>query len=283
MGNRKTFIGIVAIVGVWVTAGVALPFVNRLTQFTPEQLLAARGLLTSAMAFILARGKVLRVDRYTLYIAIAMPLASLGLYKGIRAWGAGPTIIVITTTPVLNFAFTAMKGRKVQREAMISLSLILGGVIMARWGGRFDLYGLGWSLFGTVFNAILYELFAKARASPFQKCFWAMLGTAVVGILMSIHANWHQLEGRHTLQATLLIFAIVGGLLYWLANLFAFQYLPKDLASVLAQGETPAVIAASYILLPERLTPFQWIGVIVSLGGAWYLGQWLAKRQEANN
>ncbi len=44
--KHKTLVGLVALVGVWLTAGNALPLVNILKMFTPEQLLAARGLLS---------------------------------------------------------------------------------------------------------------------------------------------------------------------------------------------------------------------------------------------
>ncbi len=70
-------------------------------------------------------------------------------------------------------------------------------------------------------------------------------------------------------------FAVIHGFLYWVSNLYAFEYLPKDVASVLAQGETPAVIVLATILLGETLTGIQWIGVIVALTGAWYVMHWI--------
>jgi drug/metabolite transporter (DMT)-like permease len=74
-------------------------------------------------------------------------------------------------------------------------------------------------------------------------------------------------------------FAFVGGFLYWIANLMAFENLPTTEASVLAQGETPAVILGASILLGEHLTLVQWVGVGIALYGAWYLSRWLAKQE----
>ncbi len=277
--ERKTMLGLVAIVGVWLTAGFALPFVNVLKMFTPEQLLTARGFLTAVMAFALAKGKVMRVDCYTILIGCCLPLASLGLFKGVREWGAGPTIIVITATPVMNFLITFFKGGKVSGVALASLILILGGVVIARYGGTWSSIGFFWSVVGTVFNGVLYEFLAHARSSAFQRCFWGSMGIGITGFVGSYSADWTQVIQSHYLQLALLGFAFVGGLLYWLANLIAFENLPKDAASVLAQGETPAVIAISSFLLGETLTAFQWFGIILAIFGAWYLSRQLAKKE----
>ena len=94
--NRKTLLGLIGVLGIWLTAGLALPFVNVLDMFTPTQLMVFRGFITAGMALIGLRGVVGRVDKYTYLIALTLPFATLGLFEGIRCWGAGPTIIIIT-------------------------------------------------------------------------------------------------------------------------------------------------------------------------------------------
>jgi len=84
MMHRKTLLGLFGVLGIWLTAGLALPFVNVLDMFTPEQLMVFRGFLTALMAFIGLRGAIGRVDRYTYLIALTLPFATLGLFKGIR-------------------------------------------------------------------------------------------------------------------------------------------------------------------------------------------------------
>lgn len=261
----------------WLTAGIALPLVNVLNMFSPEQLLAARGFLTALLAFVLARGKVINVDKWTWYIALCIPFASLGLFKGVREWGASPTIIIVTATPLINFLITLVGGKKVPKPAIIGLVLMLGGVVVARWGGSFHAVGFAWSVFGTICNGLLYEFFARSKSTPFQRCFWACIGIGVIGLVGSYNSNWSQVVQSPQLQLMLLGFAFVGGFLYWIANLIAFENLPKDSASVLAQGETPAVILIAGLLLGEGLTFVQWLGVLVALYGAWYLSRWLAK------
>jgi len=276
--RSKTLLGLFGVLGIWLTAGLALPFVNVLDMFTPSQLMVFRGFLTALMAFIALRGVIGRVDKYTYLIALVLPFATLGLFEGIRHWGAGPTIIIITATPLVNLFIGIFLGRKISPVSIVGLILVLGGVIMARWGGVFQWAGFLWTLFGTIMNGILYELFSKTKSKPLQNSFYACIGMGVLGLILSIvtKSSWSAI-GEPKLILWVIGFAFVGGFLYWMANLIAFKNLPTTEASVLAQGETPAVIIGAYLLLGEQLTFIQWTGVIIALYGAWHLSRWLAK------
>lgn len=275
--NRKTLLGLFGVLGIWLTAGLALPFVNVLNMFTPPQLMVFRGFLTAGMALIGLRGVIGRVDKYTYLIALTLPFATLGLFEGIRHWGAGPTIIVITATPLVNLVIGAFLGRRVSQASIIGLVLVLGGVVIARWGGDFQWAGFAWTMFGTIMNGILYEFFARAKATSLQKCFYACMGMGILGLVLSAGASWSAIA-EPKLILLVLGFAFVGGFLYWIANLMAFENLPTTEASVLAQGETPAVIFGASVLLGEHLTFVQWVGVVIALYGAWYLSRWLSKQ-----
>lgn len=275
--NRKTLLGLFGVLGIWLTAGLALPFVNVLNMFTPPQLMVFRGFLTAGMALIGLRGIIGRVDKYTYLIALTLPFATLGLFEGIRHWGAGPTIIIITATPLVNLVIGAFLGRRVSQASIIGLVLVLGGVVMARWGGHFQWAGFAWTMFGTIMNGILYEFFARAKATSLQKCFCACTGMGTLGLALSAGASWSAIA-EPKLILLVLGFAFVGGFLYWIANLMAFENLPTTEASVLAQGETPAVIFGASVLLGEHLTLVQWVGVVIALYGAWYLSRWLSKQ-----
>lgn len=274
--RSKTAVGLIGVLGIWLTAGLALPFVNVLGMFTPEQLMIFRGFLTALMALVVLRGKVWTRDKYTYLLALTLPFATLGLFEGIRHWGAGPTIIVVTATPLVNFAISLFFGGKVSRPAVVGLSMMLAGVVIARWGGEFQWAGLLWSLFGTLMNGILYEFFSRAEKGTWQislkKSFYSCVGMGVLGLILSARSQWTA-HIDVSLSLTLLGFAFVGGFLYWLANLVAFENLPKNEASILAQGETLAVIVGAYFLLGESLTTLQWFGVFAALYGAWYLSK----------
>lgn len=275
--HRKTLLGLACVLGIWLTAGLALPFVNVLNMFTPPQLMVFRGFLTAIMAVIGLRGVIGRVDKYTYLIAIVLPLATLGLFQGIRSWGAGPTIIIITATPLVNLFIGAFLGRRISSASIIGFALVISGVIIARWGGHFNWTGFAWSAFGAIMNGVLYELFARAKANPLQKCFYACIGMGVLGLALSIGASWVAIANPKV-ALLVLSFAFVGGFLYWIVNLVAFKNLPTVEASILAQGETPAVLLGAIFLLGEHLTLVQWVGVVIALLGSWYISQWLSKQ-----
>jgi drug/metabolite transporter (DMT)-like permease len=279
VAHTRTTLGLLGTLGIWLTAGLAVPFVNVLHTFTPEQLMVFRGFLTMLMALTFLRKVPWQVDGWTYAIAAATPFATLGLFEGTRAWGAGPTIIILTATPLVNFLFSLFLGRRISRASAIGLVLVLGGVVLARWGGHFQWTGFGWSMLATIANALLYECFDRAKADSLQKCFWGMLGMGTLGLVVSLynHSSWAAATNPKLLLL-LLGFAFIGGFLYWKAYMVAFENLPMTEASVLAQGETPAVILGAYFLLGEPLTLIQWMGVIISLYGAWYLSRWLKKR-----
>ena len=277
--RRNTTLGLLGILGIWLTAGLALPFVNVLKMFTTPQLMIFRGFITAAMTFVVLRGDIWRVDKYTYLAALTMPFATFGLFKGIRTWGAGPTIVIITATPLVNLVIGAFLGRRITRATVTGLTLMLSGVVMARWGGTFQWVGFLWAVFGTIANGILYEFFARAKAELLKICFWVCVGMGMGGFALSTHASWEPIANREIL-ILVVGFAFVGGFIYWMSNLLAFKHLPTNEASVLAQGEAPAVILGAMFLLEEHFTLIQWAGVAMALYGAWYLKRLLKKQTQ---
>jgi hypothetical protein len=79
----------------------------------------------------------------------------------------------------------------------------------------------------TILNGILYELFNRANARPVQKCFWACIGMGILGLVLSANASWPSVADLKVI-GYVLGFAFVGGFLYWLANVIAFENLPVN-------------------------------------------------------
>ncbi len=294
--HRRTLLGLLGVLGIWLTAGLALPFVNApvfQNAFSEERLMVFRGFGTALLALVwvvlferprsLIRyydedaGVVRFLNGYTALIALTLPFATLGLFNGIRNWGASPTIIVITATPVVNIVIGFFIGRRLPCAAVLGLAAVFGGVAVALWGGEFVLVGFAWAAFGTLMNGFLYEWFARGKGTLMKMCFWAMVGMGVLGLVLSWGESWQGILSPH-LSVLVSQWIFVGGFLYWVANLLAFQKLPTTEASVLAQGETPAVIMGAYILLGESLTVSQWGGVVAALFGAGTLAYWLARQ-----
>lgn len=278
MHQRRITIGLLGIVGIWLTAGIALPFVNVLSVFSPGQLMAFRGCMTALIALALLRGHVMKVDKYTYLIGITVPLATLGLFEGIRYWGAGPTIIIVTATPLVNLAIGLFSGKRISSAVIIGLCFVIGGVLLASGKGIFNIIGLSWSVFATIMSGLIYECFARAQSKPLQKCFWGSIGMGILGLLFSAHDSWKALVEPDFI-ILIVSFSFIGGFLYWIANLVAFENLPTTEASVLAQGETIAVIIGAHILLGEHLNLPQWIGVVIALYGAGHLAYCMSRQK----
>lgn len=281
--KASTRIGLFGAIGIWLSAGIGLPFVNLLDMLDETQLMVIRGLSTAIIAFIGMRGKldIKKTDRHAFLLAVFLPFATLGLYKGLRYWGAGLTIVVITATPLINVFFSLVLKRKISRFVWIALPFVLGGVTLACLEGAFSWPGFLWSLFATIMNALLYEFMSKSKAKPLQKCFWASLSMGVLGIALSTNTDWAPLRETRVLELVS-IFAFVGGFLYWLANLIAFEKLNITTASVLAQGETPAVIIGAWLIVGETMNFNQALGVTIALAGTIYLAYKTGKENEKN-
>jgi drug/metabolite transporter (DMT)-like permease len=276
--------GLVGVVGIWITAGLALPLVNVLKAFSPEQLMCVRGLMTAVCAFCILRGRVFPVNSYTILSGLGFAGGCLGLYHGIRELGPSLTIIFFTTAPIVNFGIAWYKGKHVSFAAIGSLVVMLGGVVSALqpWssGNTITKPGVFWCTFGTVSGALFYEALAKAKGSKLVRCFWQAGVVAIVGFFGSLVLAPQILIPDFATTLIVIEFALMGGFLYFLSNIEAFDNLPVEIASVLAQGETPAVILVSGLLLGERLTLYQWLGVIVALCGAVYLSHWISNQKQ---
>lgn len=80
----NTKIGLLGVLGIWLTAAYGLPIINALTEYQAEQLMVARGVLTGFFAFIILRGVVGKPDKNALLLGLTFGLACLGLYKGVK-------------------------------------------------------------------------------------------------------------------------------------------------------------------------------------------------------
>ena len=285
-GDMKTGKGLIGVMGIWLTAGLMLPMVNVLSNFSSEQLLLVCGGVTALLMAVWLKGRVLPVDKSTALAGISFSLAALGLFNGVRQWGANPMAVLTTAAPIINFCIAIFLGggRKHRKMAAGSLILIVGGVTLSLWPQRsfhFSLSGLLWGLLATAMSAMFYEAVSRARTDYAVRSFWQALPMLMLGFLIgpvqrltALAISWHE-------TCWLLAFALIGGVLNFLSEYWTFDNLPTELASILVQGYTPMVIVFSGLLLGEHFSMIQWVGVAVSLIGATYLSLWLAKHKPA--
>ena len=272
MKLNATVTGIIAAFGISVTAAIAVPLVNVFKTLTTGELMMVRGGVSAILIAMLFPRRISLATRNVFLFSFLFASANFCLYNGIRAWGANPTIVIITTTPIVNILAKRWRGQVVDSRVTGSLLTLLVGVLIALnpWQTPFDLHGALWSVTATLLVGVGFEVLgASKKIDPYYKSFWIAMLMVMIGVVTTLVAGRipFSVEAWHVSQAiALMLYGCTGGFLYILANVIAFEKLKTEVASTLAMGETPAVIIGAWLALGERMSPIQWSGVILALG-----------------
>ncbi len=273
-------VGIAATVAVWLTAAWSVPLVNEYRQFNPETLLIVRGVavMVAVLIFVFSGKGIWISDKSSVYAGICLAIASVTFFRGVNVWGANPTITVLTLTPVVNFVCTVVREKKFPWIAFASLVAVLGGVACALqpWKDPLHPQGLEWALCATLTAGMGFEFWGKTRATLSAKFFWYSFFAIIFAYvtLKLIGGKFELLPPGMKVRTAVYVFVVIGGLggiTYIGASSVVLEKLPTVLASVLLQGETPAVIIGSAILVGIRPSGLQWFGIFCALVGIGYL------------
>lgn len=287
MKTNETAVGVLAALGISVTAAIALPMVNVFKSMEPSELMVVRGGVTGVLIALVITKHVSVPSKHMIKFSVLFSLATLALYAGIRAWGASPTLVVLTTTPVVNIAAKLTRGQTVDGRVYTCLAGLLLGVMIALnpWQSDFDIWGLTFSVAATLLAGVGFEVLAGEKGiDPYNKSFWLAVITVVVGLVATLaggHLPFMHQEWSIPHVFALVGFGVTGGFAYYLANIVAFEKLKTEVASTLAMAETPAVIVGAWLMLGETLTLIQWIGVVIALGATATLST-IEARQKSN-
>lgn len=274
MKKNHRILGVLAALGISLTAAVGFPLVNVLDEFSTAELMIARGSVTAIFFALIFRNRITVPSRDTLFFSILFGLANLSLYQAIRTWGANPTIVILTLTPIVNFGFKSYRGDRIDTTAAVSLVFMLLGVVITLqpWNTAPNFWGYFWSLSGVVLAGTGFEVLSKTgKLDPFNRTLWLGVVIGVVGL--SVHMVQGEIPFKeHAITQVLLVnligFGMVAGFLYLLSIVLTFDYLETEVASVLAMAETPAVIIGAQLLLGETMGMIEWGGVILALVAA---------------
>lgn len=272
MKPNATVAGIIAAIGISMTAAIALPLVNVFKTLTTGELMVVRGGVSAILIATLFPRRIFLATRNIFLFSLLFASANFCLYSGIRAWGANPTIVILTTTPIINILAKWWRGHTVARRVTRSLMMLLVGVLVALnpWQTPFSTQGFLWSVTATLLVGVGFEILGVSKnIDPYHKSFWIAALMVMIGVITTIFG------GRLPFVAetwdishvtALALYGCIGGFLYIIANVVAFEKLKTEVASTLAMGETPAVIIGAWITLGEQLSIVQWMGVILALG-----------------
>ena len=113
MKPSGTIVGIVAAIGISTTAAIALPLVNVFQALSTQELMIVRGGVSAVVTATLFRRRISYATDRVILFSFLFGLANLSLYNSIRAWGVNPTIVILTSTPMVNIAAKRWKGEAV--------------------------------------------------------------------------------------------------------------------------------------------------------------------------
>lgn len=279
MKTNGTTAGVLAALGISITAAIALPLVNIFKELTTPELMIVRGGVTAAIVLPLFWRHIAKPSKHIVLFSLLFAVATLALYAGIRTWGASPTLVVITATPVVNIAAKIWRGQKVEHRVYICLAFLIVGVSIALnpFQAAFNTFGLLLSVVATIIAGLAFEVLSTEKGvDPYNKSFWLAVITIGIGTLVSIACGrlpFNQEVWNVWRTLALIGFGATGGFLYYLSNIVAFEKLKTEVASTLAMAETPAVIVGAWLMLGEKLTFVQWTGVLLALGATFALGR----------
>lgn len=281
-----TLPGIVAALGISLTAAIALPLVNIFTTLQPSELMMVRGTVTAAAVAIFLPKHISSPRPRVILFSFLFGIANLMLYMGVRTWGASPTIAILTTMPVVNILAARWRGDIVSSRTYLTLAALILGVTIALnpWQTAFNAAGCAESIAATLFAGVGLEVLAGTKGvDKYDRTFWLAAMILVIGSVATLMQGIVPFGGESfTMMRVLQLvaFGIIAGFLYFLSNIYAFDKLKTATASTLAMAETPAVILSSCLVLGEHLSLTQWSGIVIALAATLALSGAEAKASE---
>lgn len=269
---QRVSYGYVGIVGL--VATMALSPLAETLPLSGLQLAFFRGLPGVLILLLLVLAGMMKVsmpDKYTLILSCCFAAATVGVFNGVKAWGANPTIILLDLAVLVPIVIGITKGVRPHKAVMVAFVVALIGSFMSLrvWDTReLVLAGLGWSLVALFFNGLFIEFAGRSTQDVHTKVFWQSVAVCLIGIF-GFSDGFPKLSHSEILTTVLLAFAM--GICNFYLAFLAFANLHRVVLGVLVLAITPATIISSYLLLGKSFGLDQVIGVMITLGAVWYL------------
>jgi drug/metabolite transporter (DMT)-like permease len=234
-----------------------------------------------AVAWLVVRRDDHRPARAHLQAGAAGLFLALDLFAwhhSIARIGAGAaTLISATQVAFVGFVAWALYRERPSRTAFYLLPVVLTGVALLSGLGGTDAYGVdpvGGVLLGLA-SAIAYSVFllllrhsnrghlAPSPAPLLDATLGALAGSAFIALVdteFTLAPSWPA-------HGWLLALALLCHTLGWILITGALPRLPALSTSVLLLAQPAGAVVWAQLLFTERLSPLQWSGVAVVLGG----------------
>ncbi len=241
-------------------------------------------------ALVLIRVLTRTRDRRTVRDRLIAVASGLILALDLDVWHASISLIgaglgtVIANVQVVFVALAAwlLYGERPTRRMVLLVAAVLGGVALTSGLSRPDAYGarpLAGALLG-VFAGLCYAAFLivfraanrslAPRAGPLLD---STVGTAVGALASALIDPKFALAPTWPAHLWLALLALVSQALGWWLIATALPTLPALETSVLLLGQPVFAVIWGVLIFAERLSPLQWAGTIVVLGGVLVVGR----------
>lgn len=254
----------------------SMPFLE-LVPVTGADITLARGIpgvIVLGAVWLLSKGVISLPNRSTAFLSLFFALATVGLFEGIKTWGANYTIIMLDMAVLVPLILKKFRGEKIPRAILIAFFVaIIGGVLSLRVWRIEDLVlsGFAWGMMALVFNGLYMEAGGKeqsTRQNIHTEVFWQSVGLSITGLLIGGGIVTALTFGQ---AAILILISVAAGLINFYLFLTSLKKLGNVLVGMLVLSITPLTIITSYIFLGKTMSLDQLVGVILSLTAVGYI------------
>ena len=198
-------------------------------------------------------------------------------HRAIHWIGAGlATVLANTQVILVGLVAWLFLGERPRRVILFAAPLAFAGMALVSGLGRDDAYGEN-PLLGALFGllaGISYAAFllvfrraTRDEASPYAAFFFCTVGTALTTGLLGGATGELELAWSWPAHGWLVALALCSQVLGWLLITYALPRLPAVETSTMLLLQPVATVIWARLLFAEALSPVQWAGVLLVLGG----------------
>jgi len=217
-------------------------------------------------------------ERWLAFVSGLILAVDLALWhESIALVGAGlSTVIANVQVVFVALAAWLLYGERPTRRTITTIGLVLGGVVLMSGLARHDAYGsnpvLGAAvgvLAGICYAAFLLVFRASNRSlAPVSEPLLESTAGTVVGSLACALVDPHfTLTPPASAQPWLVLLALLPQVIGWLLIATALPRLPAVETSLILVVQPAITVMWGVLMFEERLSPLQWIGSAIVLGG----------------
>jgi drug/metabolite transporter (DMT)-like permease len=198
-------------------------------------------------------------------------------HRAIELIGAGlSTVLGNTQVVFVGAAAWLLHGERPSRIAIFAVPVVFTGVVLISGLGRSDAYGSN-PVLGAVFGLLtalaytafllIYRYANRQKVPPAGPMLDATAGAVLATLVLGLFEESFELDPVWPAHAWLILLALGSQVIGWLLISYVLPRLPALQTSVILLMQPALTVVWALLLLGELLSPLQWSGVTLVLGG----------------